>query len=99
MGSPDVLGQVGIIASVTEPFCAACTRTRITSDGKVRSCLFSLTETDLMGAMRSGASDEEVAAIWQNAMWNKPAAHGKNSAGFEAEDFVQPERSMSAIGG
>lgn len=99
MGSPDVLGQVGIIASVTEPFCAACTRTRITSDGKVRSCLFSLTETDLMGALRSGASDEEVAAIWQNAMWNKPAAHGKNSAGFEAEDFVQPERSMSAIGG
>ncbi|MBM7051863.1 GTP 3',8-cyclase MoaA [Rothia sp. ZJ1223] len=98
-GTTRVLGQIGIIASVTEPFCSACSRTRITSDGKVRSCLFSLTETDLMGALRSGASDEEVADIWRGAMWSKPAAHGKNSAGFEAEDFVQPERSMSAIGG
>lgn len=98
-GTQEVLGQIGIIASVTEPFCSACSRTRITSDGKVRSCLFSLTETDLLTPMRQGATDAEIADIWRGAMWAKPAAHGKNSAGFEAEDFVQPERSMSAIGG
>lgn len=98
-GSDRVLEQIGIIASVTEPFCSACSRTRVTSDGKVRSCLFSLTETDLMTPMRTGASDQEIADIWRGAMWAKPAAHGKNSAGFEAEDFIQPERSMSAIGG
>lgn len=93
------LGQVGIIASVTEPFCQACSRTRLTADGKIRSCLFSQDETDLLQLMRSGASDAEVALRWREAMWSKPAAHGKNSAGFEAEDFVQPARSMSAIGG
>ncbi|ORC24139.1 cyclic pyranopterin phosphate synthase [Rothia nasimurium] len=93
------LGQVGIIASVTEPFCSACTRTRITADGRVRSCLFSLTETDLMGALRGGASDAELARIWRRAMWAKPKAHGKNKTGFDTPDFTQPERSMSAIGG
>lgn len=93
------LGQVGIIASVTEPFCQACSRTRLTADGKIRSCLFSQDEIDLMGLLRSGASDDEVARRWREAMWGKPAAHGKNSAGFEAQDFVQPSRSMSAIGG
>ncbi|WP_237222574.1 GTP 3',8-cyclase MoaA [Rothia nasimurium] len=93
------LGQVGIIASVTEPFCSACTRTRITADGKVRSCLFSLTETDLMGALRGGASDAELAQIWRGAMWAKPKAHGKDTVGFDAPDFTQPTRSMSAIGG
>lgn len=93
------LGQVGIIASVTEPFCSACTRTRITADGKIRSCLFSLTETDFLQALRSGVSDEQFAQIWRDAMWGKPRAHGKDSAGFEAADFQQPARSMSAIGG
>ena len=93
------LGQVGIIASVTEPFCSACTRTRITADGKVRSCLFSLTETDLLGALRSGADDEQLAQIWRGAMWAKPRAHGKDRPGFEAADFTQPDRPMSAIGG
>lgn len=96
---PHPLGQVGIIASVTEPFCSACTRTRITADGKVRSCLFSLTETDLLSALRGGASDRELAHIWRGAMWAKPRAHGKDEAGFEAPDFTQPDRSMSAIGG
>lgn len=98
-GTAEPLGQVGIIASVTEPFCSACTRTRITADGKVRSCLFSLTETDLMGALRGGASDAELAQIWRGAMWAKPKAHGKDTVGFDTPDFTQPTRSMSAIGG
>lgn len=98
-GAAEPLGQVGIIASVTEPFCSACTRTRITADGKVRSCLFSLTETDLMGALRGGASDTELAQIWRGAMWVKPKAHGKDTVGFDTPDFTQPTRSMSAIGG
>lgn len=98
-GTAEPLGQVGIIASVTEPFCSACTRTRITADGKVRSCLFSLTETDLMGALRGGASDTELAQIWRGAMWAKPKAHGKDTVGFDTPDFTQPTRSMSAIGG
>ncbi|MFC6354282.1 GTP 3',8-cyclase MoaA [Rothia nasimurium] len=98
-GAAEPLGQVGIIASVTEPFCSACTRTRITADGKVRSCLFSLTETDLMGALRGGADDAELAQIWRGAMWAKPKAHGKDTVGFDTPDFTQPTRSMSAIGG
>ncbi|MDO4916534.1 MAG: GTP 3',8-cyclase MoaA [Rothia sp. (in: high G+C Gram-positive bacteria)] len=93
------LGHVGIIASVTEPFCESCTRVRLTADGKIRSCLFSQTETDLRDLMRSGATDQEIAVRWREGMWEKPAAHGKNSAGFETEDFVRPARSMSAIGG
>lgn len=93
------LGQVGIIASVTEPFCSACTRTRITADGKIRSCLFSLTETDFLTALRSGITDGEFAQLWREAMWLKPRAHGKDTAGFEAADFTQPTRTMSAIGG
>ncbi|PZE73873.1 GTP 3',8-cyclase MoaA [Curtobacterium sp. MCBD17_019] len=88
------LGTVGIIASVTESFCADCTRTRLTADGKVRSCLFSDEETDVLTAMRAGADDDEVVAIWQRAMWAKPRDHGVDRA-----DFVQPARSMSAIGG
>ncbi|MDO5749923.1 MAG: GTP 3',8-cyclase MoaA [Rothia sp. (in: high G+C Gram-positive bacteria)] len=93
------LGQVGIIASVTEPFCGACTRTRLTADGKIRSCLFSQTETDLMELIRSGASDEELALRWREGMWFKPRAHGKNSDSFTIEEFAKASRSMSAIGG
>ena len=93
------LGQVGIIASVTEPFCGACTRTRLTADGKIRSCLFSQTETDLMALLRSGASDDELALRWREGMWFKPRAHGKNSDSFEIEEFAKASRSMSAIGG
>ncbi|MWV50179.1 GTP 3',8-cyclase MoaA [Rathayibacter sp. VKM Ac-2803] len=89
-----VLGQVGIIASVTEPFCGDCRRTRLTAEGGVRSCLFSNDETDLLSPMRAGADDHEVAQLWRGAMWGKPAGHEMNRVGF-----VQPERTMSAIGG
>ncbi len=95
----DVLGQVGIIASVTEPFCEACSRTRVTADGKIRSCLFSHEETDLMAALRDGSNDEQIADIWRAAMWAKPKAHGQTKVGLGTPGFVQPDRSMSAIGG
>jgi cyclic pyranopterin phosphate synthase len=94
-----VLGTVGIIASVTEPFCADCRRTRITAEGKIMSCLFSREEFDLLGLLREGASDEALAERWQDAMWVKPKAHGMDHTGLGAPDFVQPDRSMSAIGG
>lgn len=94
-----VLGTVGIIASVTEPFCADCTRTRLTADAKIRSCLFSHTETDLMELLRDGSSDEAIADAWREAMWHKPKAHGQTKTGLGMPGFVQPERSMSAIGG
>jgi cyclic pyranopterin phosphate synthase len=94
-----VLGTVGIIASVTEPFCSDCRRTRITAEGKIMSCLFSREEFDLLGLLREGASDEALAERWQDAMWVKPKAHGMDHTGLGAADFVQPDRSMSAIGG
>ena len=87
-------GDVGVIASVTRPFCAACERTRLTADGAVRSCLFSNDETDLRGLLRGGADDEEVARAWRMTMWGKLAGHEINEAGF-----AQPIRPMSAIGG
>jgi len=86
--------RVGVIASVTRPFCGACDRTRLTSDGQVRSCLFARTETDLRGLLRGGASDGEVAEAWRTAMWGKLAGHGIDDPGF-----LQPDRPMSAIGG
>ncbi|KRE41392.1 GTP 3',8-cyclase MoaA [Knoellia sp. Soil729] len=85
---------VGIIASVTAPFCGACDRTRLTADGQVRNCLFSQRETDLRAPMREGASDEELADLITGEMWRKAKGHGIGSA-----DFVQPLRPMSAIGG
>ncbi len=94
-----VLGTVGIIASVTEPFCSDCRRTRITAEGKIMSCLFSREEFDLLGLLREGATDDELASRWQDAMWVKPKAHGMDHTGLGAADFVQPDRSMSAIGG
>ncbi|KUG52066.1 MULTISPECIES: GTP 3',8-cyclase MoaA [Kocuria] len=93
------LGTVGVIASVTEPFCADCKRTRITAEGRVRSCLFSHEEVDLLPLLRAGASDVELAERWRAAMWAKPAAHGMDHVGLDSADYVQPERSMSAIGG
>ncbi len=101
-GTSQLLGTVGIIASVTEPFCADCRRTRITAEGKVMSCLFSRTEVDLLELLRAGDSeddDDAVAARWQDAMWTKPKAHGMGHPGLGDADFVQPDRSMSAIGG
>ena len=86
--------RVGVIASVTRPFCRACDRTRLTADGQVRNCLFAREETDLRGALRAGASDEEVAELWRAAMWGKKAG-----AGIDDPEFLQPSRPMSAIGG
>jgi cyclic pyranopterin phosphate synthase len=85
---------VGIIASVTRSFCAACDRTRITAEGTVRSCLFGDDETDLRGLLRGGADDAEIARWWRGAMWNKQAGHG-----IDSEGFAPPQRSMGAIGG
>jgi len=90
-GGPAV---VGVIASVTRPFCAACDRTRLTADGQLRNCLFSQSETDLRAPLRSGASDEDIAQLWRGTMWAKAAGHGINDTGFH-----QPDRPMSAIGG
>ncbi len=86
--------KIGVIASVTRPFCAACDRTRLTADGQVRSCLFSREETDLRGLLRGGAPDAEIAAAWRLAMFGKPAGHG-----IDDPAFLQPARPMSAIGG
>ncbi|MCW1248792.1 GTP 3',8-cyclase MoaA [Acaricomes phytoseiuli] len=94
-----VLGVVGVIASVTEPFCADCRRTRITAEGKVMSCLFSREETDLADLLRSDASDEAIAERWREAMWGKPRAHGMGHTGLDSPDYVRPGRSMSTIGG
>jgi GTP 3',8-cyclase len=85
---------VGIIASVSAPFCAACDRVRLTSDGQVRNCLFAKGEVDLRGPLREGATDAELAALIQAEMWRKAGGHGINEP-----DFVQPERPMSSIGG
>lgn len=85
---------VGIIASVSDAFCSACDRTRLTADGQVRSCLFATEETDLRRLLRAGADDSEVELAWRTAMWHKAAGHGINEPGF-----VQPQRPMSAIGG
>lgn len=98
-GQAEAAGTVGIIASVTEPFCADCRRTRITAEGRVRSCLFSHEETDLRALLRGGAGDEEVAGRWREAMWAKPKAHGMDHTGLGDADYVQPDRTMSAIGG
>ena len=85
---------VGIIASVSEAFCSACDRTRLTADGQIRNCLFASEETDLRALLRSGAGDGEIEHAWRTAMWHKAAGHGINDP-----DFVQPPRPMSAIGG
>jgi cyclic pyranopterin phosphate synthase len=86
--------KVGIIASVTRPFCGDCDRTRLTADGQVRNCLFAMEESDLRSALRAGADDEELAERWRKAMWLKRAGHGIDDPGF-----LQPARGMSAIGG
>ncbi|BCL14812.1 GTP 3',8-cyclase MoaA [Micromonospora sagamiensis] len=86
--------RVGVIASVTRPFCGDCDRTRLTADGQVRSCLFATSESDLRGALRAGADDAELARRWRRAMWGKAAGHG-----IDDPTFLQPVRPMSAIGG
>ncbi|HET8680874.1 MAG TPA: GTP 3',8-cyclase MoaA [Micromonosporaceae bacterium] len=96
-GQVDAAGQpakVGVIGSVTRPFCGDCDRTRLTADGQVRNCLFARAESDLRGPLRAGATDEELADRWRAAMWGKLPGHGINDPAF-----LQPARPMSAIGG
>ena len=96
-GHVDAAGEpsrVGVIASVTRPFCGDCDRTRLTADGQVRNCLFATEESDLRGLLRGGASDSDIAAAWQTAMRGKRAGHG-----IDNPAFLQPVRPMSAIGG
>lgn len=90
----DSPGSVGVIAPVTRPFCGACSRLRITADGKVRPCLFSHEEWDIRALLRRGASDGELRDFIIDAVWTKQKGHGINS-----RDFIQPNRTMSAIGG
>jgi GTP 3',8-cyclase len=90
----DGLGSIGFISPVSEPFCGDCNRIRVTAEGKLRTCLFSMTETDLRGPMRAGASDDELDKIIRDAVWEKELKHHVNDAGF-----VQPARTMSQIGG
>ena len=86
--------RVGIIASVSKPFCGSCDRVRLTADGQVRNCLFARTESDLRTPLRAGASEQEIAALWVAAVAGKKAGHGINDP-----SFLQPDRPMSAIGG
>lgn len=85
---------VGVIGSVTRPFCGACDRVRLTADGQVRNCLFATEESDLRTAMRSGAGDDELAERWRAAVRTKKAGHG-----IDDRSFLRPSRPMSAIGG
>jgi cyclic pyranopterin phosphate synthase len=87
-------GKIGFINPVSEPFCADCNRVRLTADGRLRTCLFSLNETDLRGPLREGASDSEIQDIIREAVWRKELKHHVGEPGF-----IQPARSMSAIGG
>jgi cyclic pyranopterin phosphate synthase len=88
------LHTVGVIASVTRPFCGDCDRVRLTADGQVRNCLFAREESDLRGALRRGADDAEIADRWRAAMMTKRPGHG-----IDDISFLQPARPMSAIGG
>jgi len=96
-GHVDAAGEparVGVIGSVTRPFCGDCDRTRLTADGQIRNCLFATEESDLRGLLRAGASDAEIAEAWRVAMRGKRAGHG-----IDDPSFLQPARPMSAIGG
>ncbi|MEV4008398.1 GTP 3',8-cyclase MoaA [Actinomadura sp. NPDC049753] len=90
-GGPET---VGVIGSVTRPFCGACDRVRLTADGQVRNCLFATEESNLRDAMRGGADDAELAERWRRAVRTKRAGHG-----IDDPAFLQPARPMSAIGG
>jgi cyclic pyranopterin phosphate synthase len=90
----DGRGRIGFINPVSEPFCGDCDRIRLTADGRLRTCLFSLNETDLRAPLRAGASDAELERVVRDAVWRKELKHHVNEPGF-----VQPARTMSAIGG
>jgi cyclic pyranopterin phosphate synthase len=91
---PDGHGEIGIIAPVSEPFCGHCNRLRLTADGKIRTCLFSVQEHDLRGLARSGAGDDALREFLRSVVWQKEARHH-----IGEPEFVQPERTMSCIGG
>ena len=90
----DGVGDVGVIASVTAPFCDSCDRVRITAEGKFRTCLFALDEYDVRTVLRDGGSDDELAAVIEAAVGTKWAGHRIGQV-----DFIRPGRSMSQIGG
>jgi cyclic pyranopterin phosphate synthase len=90
----DGQGRIGFVNPVSEPFCGDCNRIRLTADGRLRTCLFSLAETDLRGPLRDGAHDAELERIVRDAVWRKELKHRVNEPGF-----VQPARTMSQIGG
>ena len=90
----DGRGEIGFINPVSDPFCSDCNRVRLTADGKLRTCLFSVGETDLRAPLREGASDDDLAEIVRAAVWRKELKHRVGEAGFRP-----PPRSMSAIGG
>jgi cyclic pyranopterin phosphate synthase len=90
----DGRGRIGFINPVSEPFCGDCNRIRVTADGQLRTCLFSLRETDLRAVLRGGADDDELEAVLRDAVWRKELKHHIGDPGF-----VQPARTMSAIGG
>ncbi len=90
----DGRGRIGFINPVSEPFCGDCNRIRLTADGRLRTCLFSLNETDLRGPMRAGAGDDELVQVIREAVWRKELKHQVNEPGF-----IQPSRTMSSIGG
>src|SRR3954468_6897417 len=90
----DGTGEIGFINPVSEPFCADCNRVQLTAEGKLRTCLFSVNETDLREPLRAGAPDHELAAIIRDAVWRKELKHHVGEPGFR-----QPPRTMSAIGG
>ena len=90
----DGMGKIGFINPVSDPFCGDCNRIRLTADGKLRTCLFSLNETDLRAPLRDGSSDDDVERVIRDAVWRKELKHHVNEPGF-----IQPARTMSAIGG
>ena len=90
----DGQGKIGFINPVSEPFCGDCDRIRITAEGKLRTCLFSLHEYDLRTPLRDGATDDELRQTIRDAVWKKELKHHVNDPGF-----VQPQRTMSQIGG
>jgi GTP 3',8-cyclase len=90
----DGRGSIGFINPVSEPFCGDCDRIRLTADGRLRTCLFSLNETDLRTPLRAGATDDDLEGLIRDAIWRKELKHRVNEPGF-----VQPHRTMSAIGG
>jgi cyclic pyranopterin phosphate synthase len=90
----DGRGRIGLINPVSQPFCGDCDRLRLTAEGNVRNCLFSTAEWDARAILRGDGTDDELAQLVRDCIWNKAPAHGIGSA-----DFVRPERAMYQIGG